>query len=64
MFNINKPKKTVSLKRYNEMKEFFLSQIKVRDERIKKLKEEKQIMFNMAMKKSEEKLKNATRKNS
>jgi len=63
MFKINKPKNTVSLKRYNEMKEFFLSQIKARDERIKKLKEEKQIMFNLAMKKSENKVKNATRKN-
>lgn len=48
---ITKKRKVVSLKEHNEMKRFLVAQIHDRDKKIQKLKEEKQIILNMAMKK-------------
>lgn len=52
---MKKKRKVVSLKEYNEMKRFLVAQVHERDKRIEKLKEEKQIILNMAIKKSEKK---------
>lgn len=51
-FKIFKKKKTVSLKEFNEMRRFLLAQITQRDKTIEKLKEEKKIILNMAIKKN------------
>jgi hypothetical protein len=49
---VKKKKKNISFKEYSEMKRFLLAQISDRDKRIEKLKEERQIILNMAIKKS------------
>ena len=58
-----KKRKSVSFREYSEMKRFLLAQVAERDRRIEKLKEEKQIVLNMAIKKSNNAIEHKKSKN-